>query len=367
MHILMLNRDDVFTVPGGDTIQMVQTKAGLERLGVEVQIGSIQNTSSLSKFEIIHIFNWQQLEPNLRILEESRINYPPIFLSTIFWFHTGHWFDQAVTSKPLWRIISHIVKPIRARRIFESWQQIKFRRGKQGQKMREMLTVPARLLPNSFTELVHLETILGLKNKLISRSAIIPNGIVKDLYDPLPKPNQAFLKEFALEGFVIQVARIQSAKNQLGLIKALFDLSIPIVFVGQASPYEPDYVACCYEMARKRGNVYFLGSMSQEDLAGIYVLAGVHVLPSWRETPGLVSLEAAAAGCRIVSTSIGSAFDYFGEDAFYCDPRDTGSIRQAVLNALNTPRSNKLRNLVLEHYTWDIAAQKTLEAYQTVV
>ena len=123
----------------------------------------------------------------------------------------------------------------------------------------------------------------------------------------------------------------------------------------------------CSDIAKKRGNVYFLGPKSAEDLAGIYALASVHVLPSWRETPGLVSLEAAAAGCRVVSTSIGSAREYLGNDACYCDPKDRDSIRRAVLDALNSPPSSQLRIRVLEQYTWEAAARTTLEVYRQVL
>ena len=91
------------------------------------------------------------------------------------------------------------------------------------------------------------------------------------------------------------------------------------------------------------------------------------MLPSWRETPGLVSLEAAAAGCRIVSTAIGSAREYFGDLAWYCDPCNPGSIRQAVLQALAAPATAALRQRVLERFTWEVAAQNTLEAYSKVM
>jgi glycosyltransferase involved in cell wall biosynthesis len=113
--------------------------------------------------------------------------------------------------------------------------------------------------------------------------------------------------------------------------------------------------------------VHFIGSVPPEELPGIYRLAAVHALPSWRETPGLASLEAAAAGCRIVTTGIGSARDYFGEDAWYCDPPDRASIRTAVVGALAAQPSSRLRRRVLADYTWDAAARATLEAYQAAL
>jgi glycosyltransferase involved in cell wall biosynthesis len=113
--------------------------------------------------------------------------------------------------------------------------------------------------------------------------------------------------------------------------------------------------------------VYFLDILPPEALAGIYVLAAVHVLPSWRETPGLVSLEAAAAGCRIVTTSYGSVREYFGDLAWYCNPSDLMSIRSAVLLALEATPNHALREKILSSFTWDIAAEKTLAVYHKVL
>jgi glycosyltransferase involved in cell wall biosynthesis len=363
----MLSRNDVFDVPGGDTIQMQQTKICLEKLGIEIYLDTIHNNLRLSNYDLIHIFNWEELVPFLAIYGLEPNRYPPLVLSTIFWLHTGHWFNHAVETKRVWKTITKGLSFSRSRKLYEDWQLVKFRWGAQGSRLRRSISIPARLLPNSITEINHLESVLGLNGKIRSRCSVIPNGVVKELYDPLPIPNQEFLRKYGIKEFVIQVARIQAAKNQLGLIQALYNLSVPIVFIGQASPYEPEYVQSCYELAQKRGNVYFLGSMSAKELAGIYVLAATHVLPSWRETPGLVSLEAAAAGCRIVSTSIGSAKEYFGDEAWYCDPRDQNSIRQAVINALESPPSHSLRERVLEQYTWDVAAKITLNTYCQVL
>jgi glycosyltransferase involved in cell wall biosynthesis len=359
----MLSRSDAHSVLGGDTVQMLNTKSGLEKLGVQVQLGSIQDRLTLDGFDLVHVFNWEQLEQFLATQEPGPRHAPPLVLSPIFWFHTGHWFDEAVTTKRVWKFVAKGLGLAHSRQLYEAWQQTKFRWGTPGRNLRQALDVPARLLPNSITEVTHLEAVLGLSGKLQSRCTLVPNCVAREQYDPLPLPNSKFLKEYGLEGFVIQVARIQAAKNQLGLIEALFDLPVPLVFVGQPSPYESEYVQRCYELAHRRGQVYFLGPMSAAELAGLYVLAAVHVLPSWRETPGLVSLEAAAAGCRIVSTAIGSAREYFRDEAWYCDPRDPNSIRQAVIGALNAPPSKKLRDRVLECYTWDIAAKVTLEAY----
>jgi glycosyltransferase involved in cell wall biosynthesis len=166
---------------------------------------------------------------------------------------------------------------------------------------------------------------------------------------------------------VLEVGAISPVKNQLGVIEALYNLPVPLVFIGQPAAAMPEYAEMCKARGAERGNVIFIDRIPHEELPGIYALAAVHVLPSWRETPGLASLEAAAAGCRVVTTSIGSTYDYFGDLAWYCYPDDLISIRTAVESALQTSQTTALREHVLTEFTWQRAAEATLASYQTAL
>ena len=363
MRVLMVNRKDMLTAPGGDTVQMEQTALELRKLGVTVETRALDDIPPLRRFDVVHIFNWETFEFFFCSKETEISGGPPLVLSPIFWFHTGHWYDAAASTRRAWGLLGRILGPRNGRGLYEWWQGAKMRRGSRGRRMRKLLSIPAQLLPNSCLEHEHMMSVFDIQEDIQARSTIVPNGVVRRLFDQLPHPDREFMNEHGVSSFVLQVGRIQSAKNQLGLIEALYDTDLPLVFVGQFSSYETEYAERCRRLACKRGNVHFVPPKSAEELAGIYALAAVHVLPSWRETPGLVSLEAAAAGCRIVSTRNGSAAEYFGSEAWYCDPRDPDSIRRAVLEALNSPPSDKLRNKVVSCYTWEAAAQKTLEAY----
>ena len=95
--------------------------------------------------------------------------------------------------------------------------------------------------------------------------------------------------------------------------------------------------------------------------------ARVHVLPSFFETTGLSSLEAAVMGCNVVITNKGDTVEYFEDLAYYCDPDDPDSIREAIEKAFQEPFNENLRQHILSKYTWDRTAQKTLEAYHKVL
>jgi glycosyltransferase involved in cell wall biosynthesis len=102
-------------------------------------------------------------------------------------------------------------------------------------------------------------------------------------------------------------------------------------------------------------------------LTRYYREAKVHVLPSWFETCGLSSLEAGAMGCNVVVADKGFTREYFGENAFYCDPGNVESIYNAVHEAATSPSQEALQASVLKNYTWQQAARQTLEAYQSVL
>jgi glycosyltransferase involved in cell wall biosynthesis len=164
------------------------------------------------------------------------------------------------------------------------------------------------------------------------------------------------------ERMVICVARIEGIKNQLNLIRALNNTAFDLLLIGSHSPNQADYYRQCINIAAE--NVTFINHIPQSELIAYYQRAKVHVLPSWFETTGLSSLEAAAMGCNIVITDKGDPREYFGGDAFYCHPGDPASIRAAVEKASSAPVNQNLVERILKNYTWKQAAIETYEAYQ---
>ena len=80
-------------------------------------------------------------------------------------------------------------------------------------------------------------------------------------------------------------------------------------------------------------DLVIISHLPHAELRSAYAAARVHVLPSWIETCGLVTLEAALAGCSVVVSSVGYEVDYYRNLVDYCDPADVASIRRAVLSA----------------------------------
>ncbi len=211
------------------------------------------------------------------------------------------------------------------------------------------------LLPNAVGEARHIRDDLRVKTP----TRVVPNAIDADLFatgfDKARDP-----------GTVLCVGRIEPHKNQLGTIEALRGVpGITLTVVGPPHPHHPAYYERCRRAAAS--NVTLLPGVQHADLPALYARHRTHVLASWYETTGLVSLEAAASGCTVVTTSRGHAGEYFGNDAWYCDPKDPGSIRRSVHSALAAGASRRLLARIKERFTWESTARETLAAYKEVL
>jgi glycosyltransferase involved in cell wall biosynthesis len=213
----------------------------------------------------------------------------------------------------------------------------------------------AMLLPNSESEYRRFEERYGISRPYY----VVPNGVDKE------RITATYSKRPEYEGAVISMGRIEPRKNQLRLIQALKGSGLKLYIHGTASPNHSAYEQLCREAA---GDDCKLGGwLNTHDLYAVYASARVHVLPSFFETTGLSSLEAAAMGCNIVVGTGGDTRDYFGDNAWYCDPLELASIREAVEAAYRAPYNPQFREEILSHYTWERASEETLKAYKEVL
>jgi glycosyltransferase involved in cell wall biosynthesis len=173
---------------------------------------------------------------------------------------------------------------------------------------------------------------------------------------------ERFFAKTGMRDFVLCVARLESRKNQLMLLKALEDSDLPVVFATGGFTYQPTYAKAC-SIYQRPGKTLFLNRLEQQDLASAYAAARVHVLPSWYELPGIVSQEAAKRGIRVVVTDNGTPRDYFGDLAHYCKPDDYNTVREAVHEAMDASPEPGLAECMSD-CTWENAATQVLDIYR---
>jgi len=355
--VAFITRATLFTVPGGDTRQVTHTAAALAAYGVTVDVLLTDQPISYERYELLHFFN---IARPADILYHVRRCSVPFVVSPIFVDYSEY--DQTHrggVAGLLFRILGadaiEYTKAVarwlagRDRLMYKKYLANGHRRSVQ-----EIIRKCSLLLPNSASEYRRLVNAYGTEKPYI----VITNGIDGDRFRYRGEDGRDPL-------LVLCVARIEGIKNQLNLIRALNHTKYNLVLAGAAAPGQPGYFRACHELAAT--NIFFMGQLSQEELVLYYKKATVHILPSWFETTGLSSLEAAAMGCRIVISDRGDAHEYFGEDAFYCDPSSPESILGAVEAAALAPVSDTLRKKIAVKHTWQEAARQTAGAYQSIM
>lgn len=356
MKVAFISRATLYTAPGGDTKQLDMTAEKLRALGVEVDIFKACDRIDYSQYDLLHFFNI--IRP-ANILKHIRKSRKPYVVSTIF-VEYGNVSSTSFAQRILKRVFSddamEYIKAI-ARSVKNGEKIISPEYLLKGHRasVRYVANNASVLLPNSESEYKRLVAKYNIHNTY----KVIPNGI-----NPT-SIQKAYAYSEAYSGAILCMARIEPMKNQLKLIRAVNNSTYRLYLHGKPAPNATHYYEVC--KAEAAPNVFVMGHLGEEELFTAYSNAKVHVLPSYFETTGLSSLEAAVMGCNIVVTDKGDTRDYFGDDAWYCDPDSVESIRNAVDAAYKAPFNEAFRERILRDFTWERAAEETLATYKQVL
>lgn len=351
----MISRSTLFTVPGGDTVQVVQTAEHLRRIGVEVDIRLANEKIDYSSYDLLHFFNI--IRP-ADIMSHARRAKRPYVVSTIFVEYTeadriaGHGLRKLLSryvSPNFVEYMKAIARALANGEMINDWRYILLGHSRS---IRKIISGSSLLLPNSASEYTRLSE----RHRISHKYVVVPNGIDQSVFFNRGELNRSNC---------ICVGRIEYLKNQLNVIRAFKGLPYQLTIVGKAAPNHQDYFRRCQEEAPP--NVHFVDHVTPEALSLLFAKSKVHVLASWFETTGLASLEAAACGCNIVTTKKGDQVEYFGENAYYCTPDNVESIRAAVERAYGAEVDPEFLRKISLKYTWEETAKVTLGAYQQVL
>lgn len=362
MKVLFQSRTTVFSAPGGDTVQLLKTREYLEKLGVEVDIAETLEPD-LSAYDLVHVFNLMRVQEAWLQVRNARRQGKPVALSTIYGLYTEY---EQKARGGLFGVVARHSGPYMleylkiAARCITSGELHKGALSVLGQgyyrTLKKTVAGVDVFLPNSDSEMARVAREMNLADPPY---VAVPNAVDTEVFD-YDEVDTSGLEDY--ESCLVCAARIEGRKSQLNLVRAMQDLPYQLLIIGQPSPNHMAY----YEQVRAEAgdNVVFIGAVEHAELARYYKVARASALISWMETPGLSSLEAAAMRCNLVITPKGDTRDYFGDFAAYCEPDDVASIRQAVIQAMEQPFDEALRQHVLDHYTWDKTAAATLKGYQ---
>ena len=356
MRVAFIARSTLHTDPGGDTVQVLSTAKYLRKLGVEVDIKLSNETIDYNSYDLLHFFNIIRPADILKHTSPGK----PYVVSTVFVDYTEFEKKERKGWKGnLFRLLSPgLIEYTKAvGRFLKGNDKLVSREYLwmgHNRSVRKILHNAACLLPNSESEYRRLLETYGIPKKYF----VVPYAVDRQIFHPRPDTRRQ-------KNVVLCVARIEGRKNQLNLIRAINNTGYTLYLIGNPAPNQPGYYMECKKEAGQ--NIIFINNLPQAELVQYYQMATVHVLPSWFETAGLSSLEAATMGCNIVITDRGDAKDYFGDMATYCDPSSPESIRAAIDKAASGKADPALTEIINSKFTWEQAAFITNEAYNAII
>jgi glycosyltransferase involved in cell wall biosynthesis len=357
MKVAFITRSTLYNVPGGDTVQILQTAKCLGEYGIDADVCLTNEKIDYTQYSLLHFTNITR--PSDILFHIQQTNKP--FVLSPFLVDYSEYDKHYRKGLPGIILRQFSANTNEYAKTFGRWlygqdvlQSKSYLWKGQRKSIREILKKAAMILPNSEAENKKLREAFEVEQNY----SVVHSGVDTSVFFP----DEKIIKD---DKMVVCAARIEGIKNQLNLIRALNNTAYTLLLVGSPAPNQKSYYEECRKTAGK--NIVFHDRVSQQELIRYYKKAKVHVLPSWFETCGLSSLEAAAMGCNVIITDKGYTREYFENDAFYCNPASPDSIFNEIEKAATADCQTALQKKILRNYTWQEAAKITSEAYKQVI
>ncbi len=169
--------------------------------------------------------------------------------------------------------------------------------------------------------------------------------------------------------FIMAVGTREPRKNLERLIQAWLPLAkeYQLIIAGEAGWDESEKW-----QSKAKGQLRFLGKVSDQVLATLYSQAELLVYPSLYEGFGLPILEAFYHGTPVVTSAVSSLPEVAGNAAELVDPKSVESIRAGMTVILNETANEQQRRaqkmiVRLHMFDWQRVAKETINVYEKAV
>lgn len=370
LKILMVTEWHPLTI-GGVQRHVYELSVKLIERGFEVviltksnnkKLNTNQDTPPIIEIESITPFQSILTPPNLSRLKEIITKYSPDII------HAHH----AFTPTPL--LTLHVADKIGIPKILTNHSIA-------GNSTTSILTLMSR------KGLMFLKYFISKADRIISvskcaatfienlldndiESIVIPNGVNIERFHPS--------KNEANEPTVLFVGRLVHRKGAHILVKAFSNVvkEIPeakLIIVGEG--YMKPLLQIRAKQLKLEENIQFLGRISEEELLKTYQKSRIVVIPSlYRESFGIVALEAMATGKPIIATKVGGLPEIIRdeENGFLIPPGNHRILAEKIILLLSDEKLARRmgligRKIAVEKYSWNVIAERIINVYLEVI
>lgn len=219
------------------------------------------------------------------------------------------------------------------------------------------------------------------KNKIVEQYkvpndniSVVYNGVDNQRFFPGKHGMEVINRRGLKSGnYILSVGRLEPRKNYLTLLRAYARLGPdvpPLVIAGQRF-FGFNDVLRFIDTNALQGRVYVLEDVDNDELPNLYRHAKLFVYPSWAEGFGIPPIEAMASGVPVLCSNSTVFPEIVNDAALLVPPEDELQLAGAIRTILDDKQlCTKMISKGLiqsEKYSWDSAAQKTMEGYDYVL
>ena len=338
MRVGIFSYPMLFQRDGGLQIQVRETVAALNRLGDagprQLQVSLIEPTRDrIEHYDLIHVFS--AINGNYRIVELACELQVPVVLSPLL--------------PPGWNRRSGLLARVADRMAgkLTAWNvQTSYAQTKRALQLAPLVIAQGEAERRAIIDGFQIDA---------CKIEVFPNGINQQFFTANA---DLFRQGSGIAGpFILLAGAISPYKNQLGLVRALLGLELPLVIIGAPQGSDLDYLQSVLALP----NVTWLGALGHDDplRASAFHAAAVVVLPGQGEVFPLAVLEALAAGTPVAMTA-DSALELPASGFALKKVRwdDPDGQRRALRALLAAPPERAAVRALVSHLGWDrVAAQ----------
>ncbi len=223
---------------------------------------------------------------------------------------------------------------------------------------------------------------LQLKHQIPAKNIKILNNCLNPFFSiptNFEKPN-SLLRRYKIEKnqpVLFTLTRVSNSEKYKGydiiinLLPRLVKIYPTLLYIisGKADSQERDRLVLLVKKLNLENHVFLSGFVNYEELSDHFLLADCFILPSKKEGFGIVFIESAACGCRIIAGNKDGSPDAVlnGKLGSLVDPDNSEDIYNAIKEILNnqpsTEEAKKIQKTCLEHFSF----QKYKENVQTLL
>ncbi|MCE0522937.1 MAG: glycosyltransferase [Methylacidiphilales bacterium] len=299
MKVLIDHATPFALAHGGLQIQVEQTKAALERRGIEVEY--LRWWDDRQTGQIIHYFG----RPSGNYIDFAHAKGMKVVVAELLSALGSRSGAARFAQKAMIRITQTVLP-------YSLWGRLSW---------------DAYQKADACVALTHWEAYLmsDMFGADPAKIEVIPNGVEEVFFQPLAEGDRKPAADY-----LVCTAVIHPRKRVLELAQAAVLAKVPVWIIGKPySESDPYYLEFLEVQKRNPGLIRYEGGISDRTrLAKIYRQARGFVLLSTMETLSLSALEAAAAKCPLLLSDLPWARTAFGDDAVYAG----GSMRPESLS-----------------------------------